>query len=45
MYIQLTKKLSDEMKIKVEKPDLSNEINFFAGMLISLKLVAKNVYW
>lgn len=25
MYIRLTKKLSDEMKIKIEKPDLSNE--------------------
>ncbi|MEH7349529.1 DUF6933 domain-containing protein [Gottfriedia acidiceleris] len=29
MYIQLTKKLSDEMKIKVEKPDLSNENQLF----------------
>ncbi|PGM57001.1 hypothetical protein [Bacillus sp. AFS053548] len=29
MYIQLTKKLSDEMKIKVEKPELSNENQLF----------------
>ncbi|XZF74877.1 DUF6933 domain-containing protein [Bacillus sp. AL-1R] len=29
MYIQLTKKLSDEMKIKIEKPDLSNENQLF----------------
>ncbi|PGS48416.1 hypothetical protein [Bacillus sp. AFS041924] len=29
MHIQLTKKLSDEMKIKVVKPDLTNEIQLF----------------
>lgn len=29
MYIQLTKKLSDEMKIKTVKPDLSNENQLF----------------